>query len=445
MHDGEDFSLVTRSSDGQMLFLANMLSKMKHDTPLGSRIAEVHNGSSLFTGDAGQGESNIRRWVIENDWLEAIVALPLNMFYNTDIATYIWVITNRKGTSRQGRIQLIDARSRFQPLRRNLGKKNCELSPDNIEWICRVFLTEEESADSKFFDNRAFGFWEVPICRPQRLHSRLDPEAFTSLRFASGDRGIRQDLHAAIGDRLFTDFEQVRGKLESILESWNEDEGEENGSNVAGENVRISERRKKRIMNPGTWKRDARLYALAELLRDELGDQLYEDHNIFRDVVRTTLKKHGQDVTLSDLKAIFRAVSWRVETAPPVVKRVLSSKKAPPDPLHGLYERNIEGTSATVEYEPDNDIRDFELVPLLEPDGLDGYIAREVITNTPDAWIDLKGVKIGYNLHFERHFERYIQPTTTGALEAMIVQAAEAAQSEVVDYFTPTTEHEPAE
>ena len=96
-HAGDaEYSLVTRSSDGQMLFLANMLSKMKHDTPLGSRIAEVHNGSSLFTGDAGQGESNIRRWIIENDWLEAIVALPLNMFYNTGIATYIWVLTNRK-------------------------------------------------------------------------------------------------------------------------------------------------------------------------------------------------------------------------------------------------------------------------------------------------------------------------------------------------------------
>ena len=132
-HAGDpEFSLITRSSDGQMLFLANMVSKMKHDTPLGSRIAEVHNGSSLFTGDAGQGESNIRRWIIENDWLEAIVALPLNMFYNTGIATYIWVLTNRKPEHRQGKVQLIDATQWFQPLRKNLGKKNCELSDDDI-------------------------------------------------------------------------------------------------------------------------------------------------------------------------------------------------------------------------------------------------------------------------------------------------------------------------
>ena len=132
-HAGDpEYSLVTRSSDGQMLFLANKLSKMKQHTPLGSRIAEVHNGSSLFTGDAGQGESNIRRWIIENDWLEAIVALPLNMFYNTGIATYVWVITNRKPEQRRGKVQLIDATQWHRPLRKNLGKKNCELDEEEI-------------------------------------------------------------------------------------------------------------------------------------------------------------------------------------------------------------------------------------------------------------------------------------------------------------------------
>ncbi len=134
--DDPEYSLVTRSSDGQMLFLANMVSKMKHGTALGSRIAEVHNGSSLFTGDAGQGESNIRRWVIENDWLEAIVALPLNMFYNTGIATYVWVLSNRKAEQRKGKVQLIDATQWFKPLRKNLGKKNCELSEEDIARIC---------------------------------------------------------------------------------------------------------------------------------------------------------------------------------------------------------------------------------------------------------------------------------------------------------------------
>ena len=171
-HAGDpEYSLVTRSSDGQMLFLANKLSKMKQG---GSRIAEVHNGSSLFTGDAGQGESNIRRWIIENDWLEAIVALPLNMFYNTGIATYVWVLSNRKPEQRKGKVQLIDATKWYRPLRKNLGKKNCELGEADIQRICDTFLTFEESEQSKIFDNAAFGYWKVAVERPLRLEG-IDP------------------------------------------------------------------------------------------------------------------------------------------------------------------------------------------------------------------------------------------------------------------------------
>jgi type I restriction enzyme M protein len=170
-----EYSLVTRSSDGQMLFLANMLSKMKHGTKLGSRIAEVHNGSSLFTGDAGQGESNIRRWIIENDWLEAIVALPLHMFYNTGIATYVWVLTNRKPVQRKGQVQLIDATRWFKPLRKNLGQKNCELSDEDIRRICQTFLDFKETEQSKLFPNAAFGYWKVTVERPLRLKG-IDPD-----------------------------------------------------------------------------------------------------------------------------------------------------------------------------------------------------------------------------------------------------------------------------
>ncbi len=169
-HDGDpEYSLVTRSSDGQMLFLANKLSKMKQDTELGSRIAEVHNGSSLFTGDAGQGESNIRRWMIENDWLEAIVALPLNMFYNTGIATYVWILTNRKPDHRRGKVQLIDATKWFQPLRKNLGNKNCELGEKDIIRICDTFKAFEDTGESKVFDNAALGYWKVTVDRPLRV------------------------------------------------------------------------------------------------------------------------------------------------------------------------------------------------------------------------------------------------------------------------------------
>ena len=200
-HAGDpEYSLVTRSSDGQMLFLANKLSKMKQDTPLGSRIAEVHNGSSLFTGDAGQGESNIRRWIIENDWLEAIVALPLNMFYNTGIATYIWVLTNRKPSHRRGKVQLIDATQWFEPLRKNLGKKNCELSEEDIQRICDTFLAFEETEQSKIFPNRAFGYWKVTVDRPLRLAVDLSPEQ--RLRFRAACQEAQEEPIANVVDRV---------------------------------------------------------------------------------------------------------------------------------------------------------------------------------------------------------------------------------------------------
>ena len=202
-HDGDsDYSLITRSSDGQMMFLANMLSKMKtpsEQTPIGSRIAEVHNGSSLFTGDAGQGESNIRRWIIENDWLEAIVALPLNMFYNTGIATYIWVLSNRKAAHRQGKVQLIDATQWFRPLRKNLGNKNCELSDEDTRRICEAFLTFEETEESKIFPNEAFGYWKVTVERPLRIKG-IDPErVYTAKEIkALKDDGERSEIASAV-------------------------------------------------------------------------------------------------------------------------------------------------------------------------------------------------------------------------------------------------------
>jgi len=171
-HAGDsEYSLVTRSSDGQMLFLANLIAKMKHNTVTGSRVAEIHNGSSLFTGDAGQGESNIRRYVIENDLLEAIVALPLNLFYNTGIATYIWVLSNRKQERREGKVQLIDATKWSSPLSKNLGSKNCELSPNNIESIMKTFHAFDKADDevSKIFNNADFGYYKVAVDRPLRL------------------------------------------------------------------------------------------------------------------------------------------------------------------------------------------------------------------------------------------------------------------------------------
>lgn len=164
--DGEPLPMIPRSSDGQLLFLLNNISKMKQDTPLGSRIVEVHNGSSLFTGDAGSGESNARRYMIENDLVEAIIALPEKMFYNTGIGTFIWVLSNRKEERRRGKIQLIDATAIKTPLRKNMGEKNCELSPAQRQEIVRIFMAFEESEVSRIFPNSEFGYWKVSVQQP---------------------------------------------------------------------------------------------------------------------------------------------------------------------------------------------------------------------------------------------------------------------------------------
>lgn len=166
LSDGEPLQMVPRSSDGQLLFLLNNINKMKQDTPLGSRIAEVHNGSSLFTGDAGSGESNARRYMIENDMVEAIIALPEKMFYNTGIGTFIWVLSNRKEERRKGKIQLIDATGIKTPLRKNMGEKNCELSPEQRAEIVRIFMSFEESEISRIFTNSEFGYWKVSVLQP---------------------------------------------------------------------------------------------------------------------------------------------------------------------------------------------------------------------------------------------------------------------------------------
>ena len=222
-HGGDpEYSLVTRSSDGQMLFLANKLSKMKRGTELGSRIAEVHNGSSLFTGDAGQGESNIRRWIIENDWLEAIVALPLNMFYNTGIATYVWVLTNRKPDHRKGKVQLIDATKWFRPLRKNLGKKNCELGEEDIGRICRTFLDFEENEHSRIFHNVAFGYWKVSVERPLRIEG-VDPNhAYKAAEIKKlKETGIRGEDAPPVVRKIHkrgTDPDALRGLFETSID-----------------------------------------------------------------------------------------------------------------------------------------------------------------------------------------------------------------------------------
>ena len=404
MHKGEELSLLTRSSDGQMLFLANMASKMNNASALGSRIAEVHNGSSLFTGDAGQGESNIRRWMIENDWVEAIIALPLNLFYNTGIATYIWVLSNRKPANRAGRVQLIDASQWFKSLRKNLGKKNCELSQEDIERIVSTFLAFQETPESKIFANEAFGYSKVTVERPLRLHSQLTHKGIETLRFASGNEEIRSVIYDEFGDDLFTSFAKVMSDVEQRLADWGGEEEECDAEEGASTKKGIPEKKKKKLLDPKTWERDGRLVDVANRLRALVGEGLFADHNIFRSRVEAALKDADLKLPAADLKQLYKAVSWRVEAAPPVISKTYKPGKAKADPLHGMFEATLGGKTVVVEYEPDSDLRDTEQVPLLEEGGIDAFILREVIPYTSDAWIKEEATKIGYEVSFTRHF-----------------------------------------
>lgn len=401
-HAGDpEYKMITRSSDGQLMFLVNKLSKMKHDTPLGSRIAEVHNGSSLFTGDAGQGESNIRRWIIENDWLEAIIALPLNMFYNTGIATYIWVLSNRKSPERKGKVQLIDATEWFTPRRKNLGKKNCDLSPANIKAITDTFLEFKETGKSKVFPNKAFGYWKITVERPLRLRSQFTRKTVDGLRFATGDEELRRVIFDKFDQALYEDFASIKPQIEKFLEEQfkgNEDEEEESATKP-----KLPEKRLKKLLDESTWSRDARLCETAQTLMKEIGSDLFSDHNVFRDKVDMALKKQGIKLSASDRKAILKAVSWHEDDAPPVIAKIHKAGTAA-DSLHGLFETKVDGKACVVEYEPDPDLRDTEQVPLLEVGGIEAFFKREVLPYVPDAWADDNSRKIGYEISFTKYF-----------------------------------------
>ena len=415
--DNPELKLITRSSDGQLMFLVNKLSKMKRNAPadgVGSRIAVVHNGSALFTGDAGQGESNIRRWVLENDWLEAIIALPLNIFYNTGIATYIWVLANRKAAARRGKVQLIDASQWFQSLRRNLGKKNCELAEGDIQRIVDLYLGEvQETAQSKWFDTQDLGYWKITVERPLRLKSQLKPAAIETLRFASGDEALRAEIYATHGDKLYTDFAKLKPEIEAWLKGDDGSDGDdaadnndEDGEDSAPVKKAVPEKRRKKLLDAATWQRDKALLDLALLAQQDLGDAVFDDHNVFRERFDAAMKARSQKLGAADKKAILKAVSWRDEAAPPVIARRSKLKEGDyfEPGFDGAYLQTVGNERFMVEYEPDTDLRDTEQVPLTEPGGIEAFFRREVLPHASDAWVDGEKTQIGYEISFARYF-----------------------------------------
>ena len=406
----EDADAIPRSSDGQLLFLMEMVSKMKplSQSPTGTRIASVHNGSSLFTGDAGGGESNIRRYIIENDWLEAIVQLPNNLFYNTGITTYIWILSNNKAANRKGKVQLIDAGQLYRKLRKNLGNKNCELAPENISEIVKTYTelaaierASEDSIAAKVFDNSDFGYHKVTIERPKRLKAQFTVERIAELRF---DKSLKEAMvyaYETFGESIYTTVEHYK---KEILD-W----CEKNELNLTAAN-------QKKLVSKATWEKQAFLLEQAQILLDALGDEIYTDFNLFKQKVEAVIKDKKLKLGASEKNAILNAVSWYDAEAEKVFKATvkLSGDKLATLlehfncteselPNYGYYPTNKKGEYLT--YETESDLRDTENVPLKED--IHTYFLREVQPHVAEAWINLDATKIGYEISFNKYFYQH--------------------------------------
>lgn len=376
-YEGRFGAGLPRINDGSLLFLQHMLSKMRAAKEGGSRIGIVFNGSPLFTGDAGSGESNIRQWIIENDWLEAVVALPEQLFYNTGISTYIWVLTNKKGKERKGKIQLIDARYFWKQMEKSLGNKRRRIGdpsdkpndPDHIGDITRIHgnfkdgetrrFTEEDSVTklpvqrqhvvSKIFDNADFGFHKITVERPLRLNFQAIPERIARLEEESGFKNLATSNKKNVNARL--------------------------------EEIEAGKERQKEIS------------ALLQTFGKASGLKLYKDRKAFLTELRELDRKRNVRLDAPELKAVLSALGERDESA-----EICRDRDGNP--------------------EPDSELRDTEGVPLKE--SIEEYFKREVLPHVPDAWIDHEKTKVGYEIPLNRHFYRYEPPRPLETIEADI-------------------------
>ena len=375
-----------RINDGALLFLQHMIYKMRPVDKDGSRIGIVFNGSPLFTGDAGSGESEIRRWIIENDWLEAIVALPEQLFYNTGISTYIWVITNRKAKTRKGKVQLIDARNFWVPMEKSLGNKRRRIGdpqdkakdPNHIAEITRIYENfqdgetrsflqggqEKELVVSKLFDNEDFGYHKITVERPLRLNFQVTAERIARLEEQTA----------------FKNLASSSKKNETIRQ----------------QEIEAGKARQQEIRD------------LLAAFADQHGDTLFTDRKKFLLALREVDRARNVKLSAPELKAVLAALGERDETA-----AICKDKKGEP--------------------EADTDLRDTETVPLKE--SIEEYFKREVLPHVPDAWIDHSKTKVGYEIPLNRHFYRYEPPRELDVIEAEI----KGLEGEILDLLKEVT------
>ncbi|MBC7284669.1 class I SAM-dependent DNA methyltransferase [Hoeflea sp.] len=412
----ETHDATPRSSDGQLLFLMEMVGKMKptKDSAIGARIASVHNGSSLFTGDAGSGESNIRRHIIERDLLDTIIQLPNNLFYNTGITTYIWLLTNAKPAARRGKVQLIDANLLFRKLRKNLGDKNCEFAPEHVEKITSAYLAFQpvermldDNGDPtgiavQIFDNTDFGYHKVTIERPDRRRARFSADRLAPLRFDKSLREPMEHLWETHGETVYNaGFLKTQTKPIMV---WCEEQG-----------IILNAKARAKLSDTSNWKRLREVWEIGHQLMQAIGTEETADYNVFCDRVNKVLKVRKIKLSVTEKNAILNAVSWYDERAEKVIAKQFKMTRSELDELTAHlgcdvddladfgYCRQTDGNWLI--YESNTDLRDSESVPL--KDSIHRYFLAEVKPHVKEAWINLDSVKIGYEISFNKYFYRH--------------------------------------
>jgi type I restriction enzyme M protein len=401
----EQVDCCTRTSDGQLMFVLEMIDRMKplDVQPQGTRIVSIHNGSALFTGDAGQAESNIRRYLLENDYVEAIIQLPNNIFYNTGIATYCWVLTNNKEERRQGQIQLIDASQAFDKLRKNQGDRNCTIE-NYREQIFQTYsdfiaceATDEHPICSKIFSVDEFRYNSVTIERPLRLRAQFNAEHIENMLFDTKFDELSRWLYGKYGEQVFND---LSNNIQDIREY------------IADEEIKITDKNFKKLVDSEEWKSRREYQDIANKLARKIGNEVFMNYNQFIDLAVEVTKELHIKISKSDLdKKICRLMTVTDPEAEPVISKIVKSTAKDVQTLidiFGVDEENFadyglyaNGKSLTV-YEPDSDLRDTEKIPVSED--IHEYFIREVKPYAEDAWINIPSTKIGCEISFNKYF-----------------------------------------
>lgn len=432
----EVLDCTPRTSDGQLLFILEEVNKMKplEYQPQGARVASIHNGSSLFTGDAGSGESNIRRYLIENDLVDAIVQLPNNIFYNTGISTYVWVLTNKKQPNRKGKVQLIDASQAFEKLRKNQGSRNCTISDAFREAILKVYMdfleqeaTEETKIGSKVFDGDDFRYYNVTIERPLRLRSQFNALKIDEMLYDSSNLDMSKWLYQTYGEQVFSGLDS---EIPAIKEYLNDNE------------IKMTDKKLLKLISAKAWEERQTIMEAAKKLMKVIGTEVYMNFNTFSTKVTIEAKKLNLDLKGSALNVIARAMSVTDPAAEPVIKKTHKASSKDIEKLTTTFGVDIDKLSdygyiasgkEYLEYETDGKLRDTEKIPVKED--IYEYFQREVRPYVDDAWINLPPTKIGCEISFNKYFYKPAQLRSLDENEADILALDEKSQGFIKSLF----------